>query len=113
LTEQHQEFNRAGVEVIAVLNDSPENARAYFQQHTIPFPCLIDPEHTVYDRYQVESKVLSLGQRPGLFVIDREGTVRYTYIGWQQWEIPNSAGVLELCRSIHCRVDMVPARLTA
>ena len=105
MAEQRQEFTRAGVEVIAVLNDSAEHARTYFQQHAIPFLCLIDPEHTVYDRYQVESKVLSLGQRPGLFVIDREGIVRYAHIGWQQWDIPKNSGVLELCRSIHCKTS--------
>ncbi|MCH7801007.1 MAG: redoxin domain-containing protein [Chloroflexi bacterium] len=105
MAEQRQEFTRAGVEVIAVLNDSAEHARTYFQQHAIPFPCLIDPEHTVYDRYQVESKVLSLGQRPGLFVIDRGGTVRYSHIGWQQWDIPKNVEVLGLCRSIHCKTS--------
>ena len=104
MADQHQEFTKAGVEVIAVLNDSPEHARAYFQQHTIPFPCLIDQEHTVYDRYQVESKVHSLGQRPGLFVIDREGMVRYAHIGWQQWEIPRNAEALEVCRRAQCDV---------
>ena len=104
MAEQHEEFARAGVEVIAVLNDSPEGARTYFPQHTIPFPCLLDPEHEVYDRYQVESKALSLGQRPGLFVIDREGMVRYAHIGWQQWEIPRNAEVLEVCRRVPCEM---------
>ena len=93
------------MEVIAVLNDSAEHARTYFQQHSIPFPCLIDSDHTVYDRYQVESKVLSLGQRPGLFVIDREGTTRYSHIGWQQWDIPKNVEVLDLCQSIHCKTS--------
>jgi hypothetical protein len=33
--------------------------------------------------------MVSLGQRPGLFIIDGEGTVRYAYLGFQQWEIPS------------------------
>ena len=33
--------------------------------------------------------MISLGQRPGLFVIDAEGVVRYAYLGFQQWEIPS------------------------
>jgi hypothetical protein len=32
--------------------------------------------------------MISLGLRPGLFIIDREGAVRYAYLGFQQWEIP-------------------------
>jgi len=37
----------------------------------------------------VKSAMISLGQRPGLFIIDKDGTVRYAYLGWQQWEIPS------------------------
>lgn len=71
-------------------------------EHGIPFPCLVDPEHSVYNQYEVRSKLLSLGQRPALFIIDREGVVRYAYLGWQQWEIPRNETVLEMCRSIKC-----------
>lgn len=85
------------------MHDSPEAAQGYFQRHPIPFLCLVDPERRVYDRYQVESKAVSLGQRPGLFIIDRKGMVSYAHIGWQQWEIPTNAEVLEVCRTIPCR----------
>ena len=104
MTEQYQEFPKAGAEVIAIVNDSVENARAYVERHRVPFSLLVDPEHKVYDRYQVESKIISLGQRPGLFIIDLEGTVRYAYIGWQQWELPGTVEMLEVCRSIPCEV---------
>ena len=43
-------------------------------------------------------------ERPALFVIDREGVVRYAYLGWQQWEIRSNAEVLEVCRGIPCEV---------
>ena len=100
MAEQYREFTDAGAEVVTVLSDSADRARSYFEQHGIPFPCLVDPEHRVYDLYQVQSKVVSMGQRPGLFVIDADGIVRYAHIGWQQWEIPGNAGVLEVCRGI-------------
>ena len=58
------------------------------------------PRHTVFDLYQVESEILSMGQRPGLYVIDREGVVKYAQVGWQQWEIPGNAEVLEICRKL-------------
>ncbi len=102
MTRDYHQFTDNGIQVIAIVNDSPEKARAYFQKHTIPFPCLTDPEHRVYDRYQVESKAFSLGQRPGLFIIDREGTTRYAYIGSQQWQIPGNAEVLDVCRRLPC-----------
>jgi len=102
LTEHYQRFLDVGAEVLAIVNDSLDAARSYFEEHDIPFPCLADPQHAVYDLYQVESRAVSLGQRPGLLVIDREGRVRYAYIGWQQWEIPRPYHILEVCRALPC-----------
>ena len=102
MTEQYREFIAAGVQILAVVHDSEETARDYVQRHKIPFPCLVDAAHEVYDLYQVERKAISLGQRPGLFVIDRDGLVRFAYVGWQQWEIPRDGEILELCRGIPC-----------
>ncbi len=88
MRERYGEFQERGAEVIAIAPDSLENARTYFQRNDIPFPCLPDADRSVYRQYDVKSALASLGQRPGLFVIDREGVVRYAYLGWQQWEIP-------------------------
>ena len=75
--------------MIAIAPDSVEHARSYFQRNEIPFRCLADPDRTVFRQYDVKSAIISLGQRPGLFVIDREGVVRYAHLGWQQYEIPS------------------------
>ena len=88
MRERYGEFQERGAEVLAIAPDTLERARAYFQRHDIPFPCLPDPDRRVYRQYDVKSALVSLGQRPGLFVIDAEGVVRYAYLGWQQWEIP-------------------------
>lgn len=104
MAEQYQQFVEAGAEVVAVVHDTLENARDHFQRNRIPFPCLVDPEHRVYDLYGAESRILSLGQRPALFVIDTEGIVRFAHVGRQQWEIPSNAEVLEACRRIPCLV---------
>ncbi len=100
MREQYQEFLAAETEVVAIVSDSAEAARSYFEKNRLTFPCLVDPNHEVYDRYNVETRVLSLGQRPGLFIIDQDGIVRYAHIGSQQWEIPDNAQVLKVCRSL-------------
>ncbi len=74
--------------MLALAVDTLEGARAYFERNDMPFPCLPDPEREVYRLYDVKSAMVSLGQRPALFIIDAKGIVRYTYLGWQQWEIP-------------------------
>lgn len=81
--------------MLAIAPDTVERARSYFQSHDIPFPCLADPERHVFRQYDVKSALMSLGQRPGLFIVDGEGVVRYAYLGWQQWEIPSVPETLQ------------------
>lgn len=75
--------------MLAIAPDSLEVARTYFEINEIPFPCLPDPDRSVFRQYDVKSAMISLGQRPGLFIIDREGIVAYAHLGFQQWEIPS------------------------
>jgi len=89
LRDRYSEFEERGAEVLAIAPDTLENAQRYFQANDIPFPCLPDPDREVFRQYDVKSAMISLGQRPGLFVIDKEGVVRYAHLGWQQWEIPS------------------------
>jgi thioredoxin-dependent peroxiredoxin len=102
LAEQYEEFRAAGAEVVVVTRDSADAVNAHFQEHNIPFPCLLDPEQQAYGLFEVDTRLLSLGQRPGLFVIDVQGVISYAYIGRQQWEIPSNAQVLEVCSVIPC-----------
>ncbi len=97
MRDRYKEFQERGAELLAIAPDRPENARTYFQRNEIPFPCLPDPDREVFRLYDVKSALVSLGQRPGLFVIDKAGLVRYAHLGWQQWEIP---GVDEILRQL-------------
>jgi len=81
--------------VVAIASDSLQNAQDAVQRLRIPFPCLVDENHLVYDRYDVQSKLISLGQRPALFIVDMDGIVQYAHLGTQQWHIPETAQVLE------------------
>jgi peroxiredoxin Q/BCP len=96
LRDRYEEFEQRGAEVLAIAPDTTESARAYFQTHDIPFPCLADEDRTVFRQYDVKSALISLGQRPGLFVVDAEGVVRYAHLGFQQWEIPTVDETLEV-----------------
>ncbi len=83
------EFEKRDAQLLVIAPDSLEHAQSYFESHEIPFPCLADPDQEVYRQYDVKSALVSLGQRPGLFIVDGDGVVRYAYLGWQQWEIPS------------------------
>ena len=100
MAEQYHSFKKLGVEIIAVTSESMQTARRYFLDNKICFPCVIDPEKTVYRRYGVASRLMSLGQRPGIFVIDLKGLVQHIYIGRQQWELSNIPEIIRICTNL-------------
>lgn len=82
------DFGNRNATIVAIAPDTIDHARAYFDKNQLPFTCLADPGRTVFDQYDVNSSLVSLGQRPGLFIVDAGGIVRFAYLGGQQWEIP-------------------------
>jgi peroxiredoxin len=87
LRERYDEIHATGVEVLALAPASLDQTGAFAAARGIPFPLLADPQRAVYRAYRVESRLLSLGQRPALFSIDRSGVVRYAFLGAQQWQL--------------------------
>ena len=79
---------------MTIAPDSPDGVAQFVKDNPYPFPLLADRDHTVFDSYDVVSTMMSLGQRPALFVIDRDGVVRFDSIGTQQWQIPTNDNVL-------------------
>ena len=93
-------FTAAGATVVAVAPDTPEGVARFIRDRDFPFPLLADVDHTAFDAYDVVNRMASLGQRPAVFVIDRDGTVRFDSIGTQQWQIPSNDTVLALASSL-------------
>lgn len=95
LRQDYPKFTELNAEVVAIAPDTMDNAQSFFKNNQLPFPGLVDNELAVYEQFDVQSKALSLGQRPGLFIIDKQGIVRFTYLGTQQWQIPANQLVLD------------------
>ena len=87
MRERYEEIRSRGVEVLALAPGTPEETGGFALARDLPFPCLADPKLEVYRAYQVESHLYSLGQRPALYAVDREGVVRYAFLGTQQWQV--------------------------
>ncbi len=90
----------AGASVVAIAPDSAEGVKRFVRDTDYSFQLLADIDHTVFDAYDVISKLSSLGQRPALFVVDQTGVVRFDSIGTHQWEIPSNDNVLAVLASI-------------
>lgn len=94
LQQDYEKFAALGAEIIVIAPDTMENAQQYFSKNPVSFDALVDDSLEIYKMFDVQSKWTSLGQRPGLFILDQAGIVRFAYIGKQQWEIPSNEVVL-------------------
>ena len=100
MRDDYERFTALGAEVLAISAESPERSEAYLRSHPLPYPTLVDEDHAVFDAYDVTSRMMSLGQRPALFVIDADGIVRFEEVGAQQYNIPRNDKVLEVLESL-------------
>ena len=98
---RYEEIRGRGVEVLALAPGTPEETGAFALARDLPFPCLADPEREAYRAYQVESHLYSLGQRPALYAVDKEGIVRYAFLGTQQWQVGDTDEALTALASGH------------
>jgi peroxiredoxin len=100
LREDIDRFTEVGARVVAIAPDTADGVAKFVQGNEYPFSLLADERHEVFDTYDVISTMMSLGQRPALFVVDREGVVRFDSIGTQQWQIPSNDNVLKVLSSL-------------
>jgi len=96
LRDDIDRFTEVGATVVAIAPDTLDGVARFVRDRDYPFALLADTDHVVFDAYDVVTKLMSLGQRPALFVVDTAGTVRFDSIGTQQWQIPSNDNVLRV-----------------
>jgi peroxiredoxin Q/BCP len=89
LRDDEAEIRRRDTQVVCVAPSDLAECQAMIARFPLPFPVLADPDRHVFASYDVQSRVWSLGQRPGVFLIDRDGIIRWVHLGTQQWHIPS------------------------
>lgn len=110
MRDSYPEFQRRNSEVIGVAPHGLAESQKLAQELALPFPVLADANRGVFQSYDVPSRVWSLGQRPGLYVIDRRGIIRWAHVGWQQWDIPTNAEVLAALDAIAAEASVSDER---
>ena len=87
-----------GVQVVAVVAQSSEPVRTYIEETGLPFDILIDKSRAVLKAYGVWHAVgLSAWNiaKPALFLIDRSGAIRYSFVAKSQREFPSHAEIVK------------------
>jgi peroxiredoxin len=85
--ETMEAFNAGLVFIAAEKRNGLFNPQKFLEQHPTPFPFLLDEDRTVtraygvYHRFALDALNIA---HPATFVIGRDGTVRYLYVGASQ-----------------------------
>lgn len=86
-------------QVVGISTDTPDSLQQLHKQMALPFALASDPGHQVIDRYagievkgSPESKPHA---RPAVFVIDRAGIVRWSYVGKSPVDRPETIAILD------------------
>jgi peroxiredoxin len=89
-------FHQRGVKIIALGPDGPIAFRRYWQEQAIPFTGCADVKSRVADRFHQEIKLLKFGRMPAIFVLDKNGCIRYRHYGESMSDIPANSEILKI-----------------
>jgi methyl-accepting chemotaxis protein len=90
------------VQVVAVVAQSSEPVRRYIEETGLPFNILVDQSREVLKAYGVWHAIgLDAWNiaRPALFLIDRSGAIRYSFVAKKQDEFPTHEEIMEKLRT--------------
>ena len=79
MEELHKEFSGQGLVILAVnYREGPEEIKAFYKEHNLTMPALLDPEEKVFGLY----KAWSL---PTTYLINKNSEIVGKVIGYRDW----------------------------
>jgi len=97
LAHAYHHFRDAGIALLMISVDSVRRVRQLAEQTNPPFPVLSDIDADATVAYDIFEDGIAL---PSTWVIDREGTVRWAYIGKNASDRPAPEVMLEQARPL-------------
>jgi peroxiredoxin len=101
LRQDYQRFVENNTEVIAVAPDDAQALKDFWSKERIPFVGLPDPGHKVGNLYKQEVNALKFGRMPALFVIDKQGIIRFKHYSNSMSDIVPDEQLLSLLNKIN------------
>jgi peroxiredoxin len=83
--------------VVAVVAQRSAPVRRYIEETGLPFDILVDESRAVLKAYGVWHRAALDAwniARPALFIVERTGTIRYSFIGESQRDFPSHEEIL-------------------
>jgi len=100
LRQDFAEFEKRKTTLLVI---GPENAAAflkYWQENSLPFIGLSDPEHVVLKLYGQQINLFKFGRMPAQVLVDIKGIARFVHYGHDMTDIPKNSEMLALIDSL-------------
>jgi len=97
----YEAFRSRGAEILVVGPDGPNAFRRFWEENQMPMVGLADPKHSVAGAYHQEVKLAKFGRMPALYVIDREGRIRFAHRAGSMSDIPENTEVLRVLDEVN------------
>ena len=88
-------------EVIAISTDDLSGAARVVKALGLEFPILYDPDAGVVTEYGVYNLLGDRYATPATFVLDKDGNIRWQYIGTSKSDRPSNAAIFAKLREIN------------
>jgi peroxiredoxin len=105
LRQDYNTFVDQQAEVIVIGPEDEQAFKEFWLKEKMPFPGIADPQHVIAKLYGQEVKILKMGRMPALFLVDREGLVRFRHHGKSMSDIPQDDAVLDLLQKLNLEFD--------
>ncbi len=106
LRQDYQKFIQRGIEILVVAPEKHKAVAHYWENESLPFIGLPDPNHLVANLYEQQVKLLKFGRLPAMALIDRQGYVCYQHYANSMHDIPENKTVLALFDDIEEKVEL-------
>ena len=101
LRQDYQKFVDRNAVVIVVGPDGPKAFQRFWQTEKMPFIGLSDVRNRTAKQYFQEFNLLKYGWVPALFIVDKNGVIRFAHYGTSMSDIPENEKVLEILDEIN------------
>lgn len=93
-----EEYQKQGIQIVAISVDPPEESLELAKKKKIPFPLLSDPQMRVISAYGVAEAEAELAV-PSVFLVSQKGVILWQHIGESISNRPTSKKLLEVIQS--------------
>ncbi len=108
----YEQFREIGVQVVVLITQNATSLQDRLASYAIPFPILADEHRETAKDFGVFRALSWDGigvTRPAVFLIDRDGVIRFVYVGERDSDVPDTESLLHLAKDL---IGVAPIEIT-